>query len=412
MEQPLSEDFVHGDELLNKFGEIISDGSSQFAQSLLNFTNELTDSNKRIRMIIPETMEELQTVQKAGGTARHTVPNAIRPIEWLEENGLCLDNIVEAPSTVPQAGRGAFATRTLQTGQIIAPAPLIHIHRDHLKMFREGNITQGIMPIGEQLIRNYCFGHVDSPVLFFSYGVVVNFINHNADPNLVNAKIQWGTEGRTKAEWMNLSLEQLFEKETAGIMLEFIATRNINAGEEIFIDYGPAWQTAWDHHVLNWKAEKKGNYEYDMDKLNQTSTELLTVQEQRQRPYPSNSMTLCHITPEIWESKESEVDFDDYETSSELEIQDSIRCDIVDVLLGEEEDEDDFYYTVHLRQTTNPTETKNVVNVPRKFIKLTHQPYSRDYSLPGRFRHEISIPDEMFPQQWRKEVEETESNEQ
>ena len=163
---------------------------------------------------------------------------------------------------------------------------------------------------------------------------------------------------------------------------------------------------------MNWKAEKKGNYEYDMDKLNQTSTELLTVQEQRQRPYPSNSMTLCHITPEIWESKESEVDFDDYETSSELEIQDSIRCDIVDVLLGEEEDEDDFYYTVHLRQTTNPTETKNVVNVPRKFIKLTHQPYSRDYSLPGRFRHEISIPDEMFPQQWRKEVEETESNEQ
>jgi hypothetical protein len=99
--------------MLDKFSEVITDGNSQFAHDLLSFTNELTNSNKRIRMIIPDSMEDLKSIQKVGGTAMHSVPNVIRPLEWLEENGICLDNIVASQSSIPEAGRGAFATRPI-----------------------------------------------------------------------------------------------------------------------------------------------------------------------------------------------------------------------------------------------------------------------------------------------------------
>lgn len=397
---PLSDDFEHGDKILDNLSKTINDKSSPLAEKLLTFTREVTNSNKRVRMIIPGSMDEFQAVQNAGGTARYTVPNAIRPLEWLKEKGICLDNIVAAPSTIKGAGRGAFATRPIQRGQIIAPAPLMHVHRDNLKMYGEGNLTEGVVPIEDQLIRNYCFGHVDSPVLFFSYGPVVNFINHNSNPDLINAKIQWATEGRTKAGWMELSLDALFEKESAGIMLEFVATRDIGVLEEIFIDYGSAWQTEWDHHVSKWEKEELGDYVYDLIKLNEETTELLTKSELQKKPYPRNAMTLCFITADIWESEEDIVDFDDYETDDSLNMRESIACDVIDVVLGEEEDEDDYYYTVDVKRTSDPKQGKKIVNFPRNFIKITHKPYSRDYTLPNRFRHEIGIPGDIFPHQW------------
>ena len=34
-----------------------------------------------------------------------------------------------------------------------------------------------------------------------------------------------------------------------GLQLDFVATHNIEEGEEILLDYGDGWQTAWDQHV-------------------------------------------------------------------------------------------------------------------------------------------------------------------
>jgi hypothetical protein len=45
----------------------------------------------------------------------------------LEENGQCMDNIKDGVSTIPDAGRGAFANRFIPKGGLVAPAPLIHI---------------------------------------------------------------------------------------------------------------------------------------------------------------------------------------------------------------------------------------------------------------------------------------------
>ena len=52
-----------------------------------------------------------------------------RPVEWLKEYGWCIDNIEIGISTIPDAGRGAFARLPLQRGGIVAPAPL-QVFRD------------------------------------------------------------------------------------------------------------------------------------------------------------------------------------------------------------------------------------------------------------------------------------------
>ena len=52
---------------------------------------------------------------------------SIRTMDWLNQNGWCQDHIQPKISTIPQAGRGAFATRDLPKGTVVGYSPLIHI---------------------------------------------------------------------------------------------------------------------------------------------------------------------------------------------------------------------------------------------------------------------------------------------
>jgi hypothetical protein len=126
-----------------------------------------------------------------------------RSLEELERSGKCLDNIRYAKSSIPSAGRGAFAARFIpgklmyvilavysvgyfnsqlccfvKEGGLVAPAPLLHVpDRGILKMFadkvdpRTGEEYRDISkPAGQQLLLNYCFGHSSSSMLLCPYG--------------------------------------------------------------------------------------------------------------------------------------------------------------------------------------------------------------------------------------------------
>lgn len=94
----------------------------------------------------------------------------VRSQEWLEQNGICLDNIQVKQSTNPQAGRGAFATKSIGQGDIVAPAPVIQItNRQSMKMLKVKTdpINGDVVERSEQLLLNYCFGHVNSSILLY-----------------------------------------------------------------------------------------------------------------------------------------------------------------------------------------------------------------------------------------------------
>ena len=91
-------------------------------------------SNTRLANALPKSWEDAK-IAKEKGSPEISVPNKVRSIEWLKENGMCLDNIVARKSRIVQAGHGAFATRRIQKGGIISPVPLVQIRREHLEIY-------------------------------------------------------------------------------------------------------------------------------------------------------------------------------------------------------------------------------------------------------------------------------------
>jgi hypothetical protein len=99
-------------------------------------------------------------------------PNATRSIEWLEENGKCIDNIYPGQSTINGAGHGAFAKRDLLKGTIISGSPLLHVpfNNAFMPMYRIYTHEESVYVdtrevVSQQLILNYCFGHSETPLL-------------------------------------------------------------------------------------------------------------------------------------------------------------------------------------------------------------------------------------------------------
>ena len=100
-----------------------------------------------------------------------------RSVEWLREHGTCGDHIAAGPSTLPQAGRGAFATRDLPKGTIVAQLPLIHVTQrfrlDTYPVIQDGKRAPHPDRDGKkssQLLLNYCYGHEESTLLLCPYG--------------------------------------------------------------------------------------------------------------------------------------------------------------------------------------------------------------------------------------------------
>jgi len=52
-------------------------------------------------------------------------------------------------------------------------------------------------------------------------------------------------------EWLDQPVEEWGDVYHTGLNFDFVALRDIEPDEEILIDYGVAWQKAWEEHVKN-----------------------------------------------------------------------------------------------------------------------------------------------------------------
>ena len=218
--------------------------------------SNLSTRPSSLRRALPDppriTKEEAE-----GGASEMVRVYSIRDLDWLEENGSCMDNIREGISTIDQAGRGAFAARPIKEGDLVAPVPLIHIaNRTDMTMFKgfyneNGKfVRNSSAPSHYQLLLNYCFGHRYSSVLLCPYGIGTELINHSKDG--ANARIVWSYKSSRHLEWLEKPLADWVSTKTPGLAFDYIATREIKEGEEIFIDYGYEWEVSWNMHVAAW----------------------------------------------------------------------------------------------------------------------------------------------------------------
>lgn len=228
---------------------------------------------------------------------RHFIrKQSMKSVEWLNEWGYCQDHIKPAPSTIPQAGRGAFATRDLPAGTVVGYAPLVHIGYHGREIFAiDYEDTPGADGEREMydMVINYSFGHRNSSVILTPYGGMVNYINHGSGDK-ANVKVRWPdrTLVAHKPEWLKEDINYLRDTiEKIGLSFEYVALRDIKEGEEVLMDYGPEWEAAWNEHVKNW-APLPGTekYVYSGD---WPEDYLRTMDELETNPYPENLHTMC-----------------------------------------------------------------------------------------------------------------------
>lgn len=164
---------------------------------------------------------------------------------------------------------GAFAGRAIPKGASITWGRFIHMHRSELRDPSNGG--------RDELLLNYCFGQPKSSLLLLPLVPIANAMNHAGGGGgkdngqqtaaTANVRIKWSNgfdpdlffstmaadeEAEDASAPTTTTTEALFredEKSPQPLAVEYVALRDIEPGEELLLDYGSAWQDAWDEHV-------------------------------------------------------------------------------------------------------------------------------------------------------------------
>jgi hypothetical protein len=393
---PSDSDNLRADRLIAKYKNLPLEETSQELQrdvwNLVTSLKQWSETANRMNIALPDNFEEIDYVAEVG-TAKRYYNRSIRDVDWLKKNGKCIDNLRAGLSTIPQAGRGAFATRFIPMGGLVAPAPLIHFEKKRLIMYdvdevSEDQVVRNVSaPRHFQLLLNYCFGHANSTLLLSPYGTFTSLINHSSkNPN---ARIEWA-ENMRHADWCQDSID-VFENEShSGLMFDFIALRDIQEGEEVLIDYGKEWDDAWNEHVRKW-TPPEGSEQY-MPAYELNNDVDLTIPTIHETQFSDN--ILAYIYDEYREM--SGVSSGEHQFYP-CRVLDRYPVDGETVYMVElfliQDDED-------MGMTLVDYENVVLFAVPRDAFTFSDTPYSRDHSLVSSFRHEMMVPDDMFPEAW------------
>lgn len=354
---------------------------------------------------LPANTELVEDLLQAGGTSMWHYNSSIRDLTWLQEHGQCMDNIRAGESTSPHAGRGAFATRFISKGGLVGPAPLIHLPESKiLTMYsgqqgEDGSIYRNASnPIHTQLMLNYCFGHSESTLLLCPYGLLTSLINHH--PTKPNTKIQWSREMR-HPEWKTLPIDTWGKMYHNGLSFDFVALRDITEGEEIFIDYGPEWETAWQEHVAKYDPPQK-DYTPAFELNKRKDLKIRTSSEQPSYEEDDGLLLFCRHQALV------EAGYTQFGEPGALD--DDGESGLYHCLVTERFDDQTYSVEIfsHYQEDKGGDEIAvyNPVpsRLPRDVFHFKDDYYKRDHYQPWSFRHAMMIPDDMFPAAWKNTV--------
>ena len=385
-----------------------------FEGELWDFIVQLRSVWKRTRTMFAlpgnssTTIKELEELLDFGGSAYQGYNDTVKDKAWMEENGQCMDNIRHGISEIPHAGRGAFANRFIPKGGLVAPAPLIHLpNRSSLIIYDhmiepDGSWARNVdSPSHQQLILNYCFGHRDSSLLLCPYGYLNFYFNHNhKNPN---AKVVWADKKRLRhPEWFDMPVSDWGHEFHSGLALEYVALRDIEEGEEVTIDYGIEWESAWQAHVQNFDRPRRGyRPAFELNKI--VDLRIPTAFEPIENQF-EGVITFCR---DYYFPKDSS--FTPYQFDSEEDLDQMADWHYTCRVLMRHDDNNYTVEIFHRKRWFGEFDTYERVedkpeyllfNVPRDAIFFRDKVYTRDHHQPWAFRHDMRLPDEIFPDIW------------
>lgn len=408
---------------------------------LLRKSQNFTEYNERVIDLLPtddvELEEFLRNVETPERGVSFLARKDLQPrtIDWIKENGICLENIRPEQSTLRDAGRGAFSNIRLQKGEVIVPAPLLHIaNRSALDMYSQDGDFLGT----QQLLLNYCFGHTESPVLLCPDTNAL-LINHcSSKPTLnnqnnckPNAAVRWSGD-TISSGWLDRSLSELSKEEDRVLRFDVYATTTIEAGEEIFLDYGAVYEVAWQKHSQSWSSSKKTRdrlSSVDANEMTKIPPQFMNDNLIRDQQYLDEYLfTACQYFVsdmdddedyqqkrdwKTWDNETILAKFSDdaeayksefsgrYETHQEF---DFWPCT---VLRPDKSCDDCYWVRIHQHPFLEDTDwQKNglprlLSEYPRNLIRYFIRPGANDQYQTNAFRHHIEIPNELLPVQWK-----------
>jgi hypothetical protein len=408
---PFPRNYKHADRLLHKFYKILQGLAKTKLVKENAFLDDIWDllkgqaeiwNTSRTLQAFPEDHTMVEPILRNGGTAQRHFNSSIRDLDWLESNGACMDNIRDGVSTIPHAGRGAFANRPIGKGDIVSPAPLIHIpNRSIMTMYSSEPLDKdGLLrrdtssPVHQQLLLNYCFGHEESTLLLCPYGLLTNLINHSKER--ANTKIVWSSTMRHE-EWKTMPIEEWGTVLHTGLSFDYVALRDINEGDEILLDYGDAWDFAWKKHVREFKPPRE-NYTPGFELNNQMN---LTVRTMHELSYEGHGVHVyCRNTYLVMAGIHMTKNATYWDWKEPL-----YPCRVV------RRTHDDSYVAEVFHRVKNDTESILVtsavlLDLPRDAFYFRDAFYQRDHHQEWSFRHDVGIPESLFPIAWKNRPKE------
>ena len=222
----------------------------------------------------------------------------------------------------------------------------------------------------------------------------------------------------------NVTIQQLLEEQPGGkLVLELVAIRDIVPGEEILIHYGAAWEDAYQRHVTEWEhmsihMSDAYVYAHEMNERMEYQMPLRTTEEQTNDPYPFNVQMECYFVPHFYRevTKRTVTGEPDHKFVEWNPANDPNSIHTKPIYHPHQLQPCQIH---HRRETTTTTTTTKslptafvytvqmidvpyqIHNVPRHMIVFRDVPYTQDQHLRNVFRHEIQLPDEVFPSHWK-----------
>ena len=110
---PSRGDYKEADSIVRDFAEKLGDTITEDdAKSWADIVQRVKDDDEKIRVAyaLPDSVEDVAYVAEVG-TARYSLPGSSRSMEWLEDNGMCLDSIRMGKSDIPNALFGKYGRK-------------------------------------------------------------------------------------------------------------------------------------------------------------------------------------------------------------------------------------------------------------------------------------------------------------
>jgi hypothetical protein len=235
-------------------------------------------------------------------------------------------------------------------------------------------------------------------------------INHSPHPNV---KLEWSQNHTMRhPEWLDQPIAEWGNTMEVGLQFNIVALRDIDEGEEILLDYGPDWEQAWEKHVEDFGRDIVASRKHYVPGFELNRMDQLTIRTDYDRPYGMDNVALD--IPNDFHGLSGVLSAFDNTSPSTTTTTTTTTVHEVDIYLTVRQRTHDDSYVVEVSHFQRFPDGRFVVpeptvvvlwDVPRSAFVFRDLPFKRDHNQPWAFRHDMRIPDELFPMAWRGSVD-------